>query len=94
MAKKISINKVDKGSYRSNIALNEKELPQVKDWKVGEKYQLVIEVEMTGLQKISDYSAMKAPEISSSYAPAARQEPPKLLQGEFKVLGVGVEEAD
>ena len=36
---------------RSVICLNEKDLPEIKDWMVGKKYKLIVDVEMTGMNK-------------------------------------------
>jgi hypothetical protein len=86
-----TMHRVDKKSYRSSISLNEKELPEMKGWKVGEKYTLTIEVEMTGQRQESDYASMPMPDMSMAAA-GVRQEPPKILTGEFKINAVGVEE--
>lgn len=93
MEKDVKLNKVDKNTYRSSISLNEKELPNVQDLTVGKKYMLTIEVEMTGLRKENDYASMKMPELGMATV-GAKQEPPKILVGEFKITGVGMEEPD
>lgn len=36
---------------KPTITFTEKELPEIKDWKVGKKYELVVSVEMVGLEK-------------------------------------------
>lgn len=38
-------------SYYPEFTLDEKQLPDIKDWEVGKKYNLEIEVEMTGQNK-------------------------------------------
>jgi len=35
----------------NTLHLDENELPEIKDWKVGEKYQILLDVEQTGLHK-------------------------------------------
>ena len=92
-AMKPKMNSVDKKAYRSTIELNERELPQIKDWHVGKKYTVVLEMEMTGIRKQNDYASMPMPEMSQAMS-GARQEPPKILTGEFKIMSVGVEEPD
>ena len=42
-------------TYRPSIHLDEKQLPEIKNWKVGNKYELCIEVEMTSHSK-SEYN--------------------------------------
>ena len=87
------MHRVDKKSYRSSISLNEKELPEMKGWKVGDKYTLCIEVEMTGQRQENDYASMPMPDMSRAEV-GVRQEPPKILTGEFKINAVGVEEPE
>lgn len=87
------MNRVDKKSYRSSMNLNERELPMMKDWKVGSKHTLVVEVEMTGIRKESDYASMPMPEMTKAIG-GIRPEPPKIITGEFKISAVGTEEPD
>ena len=84
-----TMHKVDKKAYRSTVSLNEKELPEMKDWKVGDKYKLILEVEMTGQRQGSDYASMPMPDMAMAQ-PGVRQEPPKILTGEFRITAVGV----
>ena len=53
--KKIPIEKMDKDTEKSivgpsswppSFSVNDKQMPEIRDWKVGEKYQIMIEVEM------------------------------------------------
>lgn len=53
--KQIPIKKMDKkmsdsiespGSYPPSFYVNDKQMPEIRNWKVGEKYQITIEVEM------------------------------------------------
>ena len=39
---------------RQCLSLSDTELPQVKDWKVGKKYRLEVEVEQTGLHEFKE----------------------------------------
>lgn len=39
---------------RSMLCVNEKDLKAVKDWQVGKKYKLIVDAEMTGVNK-SEY---------------------------------------
>lgn len=39
-------------SYPPSFSANEKQIPEIADWKVGEKYKMVIEVEM---KRMSSY---------------------------------------
>lgn len=36
---------------KPHLDLSEKDLPAIKDWKVGTKYTIVLEVEMTSIRK-------------------------------------------
>lgn len=47
-------------SYRPEISFDEKDLPQIKSWKVGSKYKLMLTVEQTSLSK-DQYDGGKAP---------------------------------
>lgn len=40
--------------YYPSISLNEKQLPSVKDWKVGEKYKVILEIKQTGMNLSKD----------------------------------------
>lgn len=40
---------------KPQFSLSEKELPAIKDWGVGKKYTLTLNVEMTSSSKGSDY---------------------------------------
>lgn len=64
-----------------SFTLTEKDLPQMKDWKVGEKYDLCVEVEMTKSMKGDEY-------------PMYGQEPDKSVKGTFNIVSVGVDEEE
>lgn len=40
------------GSYPPSFSVNEKQMSEISDWKVGEKYKIVLEVEM---KRMSSY---------------------------------------
>ena len=42
--------------YYPEVSFDEKQLPQIKDWEVGKKYKLELEVEMISKSK-SQYDA-------------------------------------
>ncbi len=73
--------------YKPGIIFNEKELPQVKSWKVGQKYHLMLEVEMTSLRKEIDYHIAPLEKMSDGTAP-------KIISAGFEVKAVGAEEED
>ena len=39
------------GSMPPSFSVDEKQLPEIKKWKIGEKYELYLEVEMTRISK-------------------------------------------
>ena len=41
----------------TNLSINESMLPDIKDWKVGDEYEVMLTVKMTGLHKM--YSSDK-----------------------------------
>lgn len=41
----------DDNREKPTLSLTAKDLPEIKDWKVGSKYKLEIDVEQTGLSK-------------------------------------------
>lgn len=40
---------------RPTLSLDDKELPEIKKWKVGEKHCIVLEVEQTSSRKDDEY---------------------------------------
>lgn len=66
------------------LHLTEKELPEVKTWKVGQKYYLIVEVEMTAVRKEVDYA-------NSPMDMMARGDAPKIISGDFEIRGVSVD---
>ena len=45
----------------SNICLTSKDLPEIKDWKVGGTYQLVLEVQQVSANLEDQMSVMETP---------------------------------
>jgi len=43
--------KASSASPKPTFSLTSKELPEVKDWQVGKKYRIVLDVEQVGLDK-------------------------------------------
>ena len=41
-----------KEDNRSSMRISEKEVPAIKNWKIGEKYKVEVTIEMTGLSKV------------------------------------------
>jgi len=44
--------------YRPSIEFSELELPEIKDWKIGEKYKVIMEIEQVSVKK-KDYGPNK-----------------------------------
>lgn len=44
---------------KPSIRLTQKELPAIKDWKVGGKYTITLKVEQTSAEKDDDYGDEK-----------------------------------
>lgn len=68
--------------YQPPLYVTEKELPAIKDWKVGGKYQLILNVEQVGIQKKNMSEAL------SSYDSDMGAEKDEGLEARFKVLSV------
>lgn len=63
------------------FTMSESDLPALKDWKVGQKYTLCVEVEMMKAMKGDEY-------------PMYGQETDKKVNGTFKIVSVGVEDPE
>jgi hypothetical protein len=62
-------------------------IPEAKSWKVGGRYQIVADIEQTGVNKERDYSSAECGPISTSTR--NRKEKPKFrTMVEFKVYDV------
>lgn len=42
---------VEEHDYPMHLDITEKKLKQIKDWKVGKCYKVIVEIEMTGIRK-------------------------------------------
>lgn len=85
---KNELKNISKKGFRPPITFSEKELPQILDWKPGQKYHLILEVEMTGIEKVRDWSVPTPIAQPSEKIPS----PPKIFRGSFEVSAVGVDE--
>ena len=79
MAKNITVKPMELPRFMPSLSLDEDDLPQLKNLKVGDKCTLKITAELTRQSKGSDY---------------ADNDEPKTLSGTFKVLGVEYEPSD
>lgn len=49
------MRKAGTNPHEKHISFSEEELPEIKDWKVGGRYRIVLEVEQRELRKGSDF---------------------------------------
>lgn len=73
--------KIDHGSVKPslpNLRLTTEILPELKDWKVGNKYTLTLEVEQTSMSKGDEFALADSSSGSNS----------NQTSGSFKVLSV------
>ena len=42
------------GSYPPSFSVDADQMPEIKDWEVGQKYKMVVEVEMKGMMEDKD----------------------------------------
>lgn len=82
----MAIKTITAKRYRPSITFSERDLPEIADWKPGERYALVLEVEMNGIANEPDYSQMKPVGLGE-----AQKTLPKILRGSFEVKAVGVD---
>lgn len=69
--------------YQPPLYITEKQLPAIKDWKVGGKYQLLVDVEQVGIQN-PNASEMMGMEIGSD------NEKDEGLEARFKITKVSL----
>lgn len=62
------------------IRLTDEDLPEIKDWKVGEKYTLVMEVEQISMRQGDEWQGADNKD--------------KRIHATFKITNVGVEDAE
>lgn len=65
---------------RPEFSLTEKDLPEIKEWNVGKKYKITLEVEMVSQSKGEQY--------------AYPEETKKEINGRFKILSAETGESD
>ena len=63
------------------FTIDEIDLPEIKDWEVGGKYNLIMQVEQLSMRKGSDWQGSTNPED-------------KKMHATFKIVAIGVEEPD
>jgi len=51
---------VSKSKHKSEFGITEKDLPAIKDWKVGEKYTMTVNVRMLSSSKGNDYDVLSS----------------------------------
>lgn len=59
--------------------LDDEDLPEIKDWKVGDKYMLIMEVEQLSMRQGNEWQGA---------------EKDKKVHATFKIISVGVEETE
>lgn len=60
------------------LSLDEEQLPELKKWKVGGKYTLVVDVEQVSMSKQDPYESLESD----------KKDEPKEMSARFKVLSV------
>ncbi len=77
-------------SHISTFRIPIEKIPQAKNWKVGGRYQIVADVEQTGVNKERDYS-----DEGLSISPRGRKEkePKYKTMVEFKICDVSAKGA-
>ena len=60
--------------------LDDEDLPEIKDWKVGEKYMLCMEVEQLSMRQGNEWQGADSKD--------------KKVHATFKIISVGVEETE
>ena len=73
-----SFNEMRKAKIYPTFQLDDEDLPELKDWKVGEKYTVIMEVEQLSMRQGSEWQGADTKD--------------KKTYATFKILRVGVEE--
>lgn len=71
-SKTVAVPKLELPKFRPTLSLDEEDLPQLKNLKVGDKCTLRVNVELVRQSKGPDYDS----------------DGPKTLNGSFKIIGV------
>lgn len=78
-----------------DFTINENDLPEIKDWKVGSEYELSIKVKMTGFQKGSMYSQLEMPsEMGMVGENKNNKKEDKPAEAHFEITEVAVDNAE
>lgn len=59
---KVEIAEKEMPEYRQTISISSKQLPEVKNWKVGNKYTVELEIEQTGMRKGDEWERKESSE--------------------------------
>lgn len=73
-----SFNEMKKVKIYPTFQIDDEDLPELKDWKVGEKYTLVMEVEQLSMRQGNEWQGSDTKD--------------KKVHATFKIISVGVEE--
>jgi len=84
MSKDTTTKSVPTPKYRPSFYVSESELPEIKDWKMGKKYKLIIEAELVGMQNKSSYVGIGSEESG---------EKDEGIEARFKIASVSTPEA-
>lgn len=76
-----SFKEMSKEKIYPTFQLDDEDLPDLKDWKVGEKYTLIMEVEQTSMRQGSEWQGDNSKDKNK-------------IRATFKILKVGVEEPE
>ncbi len=57
------------GSYPPSFTTNADQMPEIKDWEVGQKYKMVVEVEMKGMNEDKDMITGNFDVLAYKYLP-------------------------
>jgi len=88
MSKDTTTKSVPTPKYRPSFYVSESELPEIKDWKMGKKYKLIIEAELVGMQNKSSYVG-----IGSEESGEKDEGKDEGIEARFKIASVSTPEA-
>lgn len=75
------------GKHFPSISISDKDLPEIKDWQIGGKYKLIVEVEMTAIRKNQEMLMMETKETP-------KETPKETINATFDVRAIGIEEEE
>lgn len=75
-----------------SLDLTDKTLPQVKDWKIGGKYKIIVEVEQTAMHKTdkgvhATFEVVSAKSAGESKAPDDKEPMPAPKSAKIAAMG-------